>query len=602
MSTDRIKQILNSQLSKTYVNNDVYLKIPLNGNEPLLPTNEINKVINLGEQFNKERQGSTYYRVLGNINLNASNVLFNLKNTTLLEKFTWSVFNTNSFLDRSYPRDGDNLDDEDLIYDDAIKNNLKQVNGWFGYYDPDITKSSLCAYYDMEPKRERFYFFSDTNPFNASSNPTPVNNWDLTITYPKYKDDQHNMVKSGLLIVDLQAAVVATRQMSAIGVACKHNLNVGDIVRITGTNGANADFIVIRTGLDNGDLKEYYFVIDKPSTTISISSTSRFKKVVNGVESEYYFRIFEKIATRVSKVIENDDYEVYPAAFSENYYRDNISQFVFNEDINVSGLTDNLGRPLSEIYLTIIKRDSNSLFSSVSSGIEVPFIAKLNTSNTNTYLKTIPVISKIHNGGNLPFPSHTPLETNIKINSVSNVANKNQYYGDLVEYNKNELIENVLAVVCHRFNTVNRESTNSTMTYATTKTTPQITKTTTLGPRQEGYYYQPHHKYQIREFSSYIEEADSATLDIPSYAETFDNVTYLWRDLLDIGFNESNVEPLDYPFLNGCHYLFENICFEVKRQDPFANWKLYYNIYPADPIGTSLSDNYVVKTSNDNVC
>jgi hypothetical protein len=50
------------------------------------------------------------------------------------------------------------------------------------------------------------------------------------------------------------------------------------------------------------------------------------------------------------------------------------SQFVFNEDIDISELTDNLGRPLTELYLTTIKTDSDSLFSSVSSGIDTPFM------------------------------------------------------------------------------------------------------------------------------------------------------------------------------------------------------------------------------------
>jgi hypothetical protein len=32
-------------------------------------------------------------------------------------------------------------------------------------------------------------------------------------------------------------------------------VNTGDVVRITGTNGYDGDHVVVRTGLDNGDLK-----------------------------------------------------------------------------------------------------------------------------------------------------------------------------------------------------------------------------------------------------------------------------------------------------------------------------------------------------------
>ena len=97
--------------------------------------------------------------------------------------------------------------------------------------------------------------------------------------------------------------------------------------------------------------------------------------------------------------------------------------------MDVSDLVDNLGRPLSELYLSIIKTDSNQLFTNISSGIETPFITKLTSSNTNTYLQNIPVINRIHNGGSLPFTSHIPLEASVTIN-------QNYFYGDLVEYNE----------------------------------------------------------------------------------------------------------------------------------------------------------------------
>jgi hypothetical protein len=75
-------------------------------------------------------------------------------------------------------------------------------------------------------------------------------------------------------------------------------------------------------------------------------------RVYGGQDSEYYFRKFRKIKTRITNVIGIDDYETYKLSFSENSFSDSISQFVFNEDIDISELTDNLGRPLTELYLT----------------------------------------------------------------------------------------------------------------------------------------------------------------------------------------------------------------------------------------------------------
>jgi hypothetical protein len=96
----------------------------------------------------------------------------------------------------------------------------------------------------------------------------------------------------------------------------------------------------------------------------------------------------------------------------------------------------------------------------------------------------------------------------------------------------------------------------------------------------------------IRDFSTYVEQGDQYTVGVPNYAVDLGDGRYLWRDLLDIGVNESNAKALDYPFLNGCHYMYDNYCFTVRRQDPFDNWDLYYSKYPADPIGERMTTKF----------
>jgi len=596
MKTERIQQRLGVETSKKSVNTDTYLKINLDGEQRLLPPDEINHIVNVGDRFNVERQRSTFYRLIGTINPTISNVLMDLTDSAAANQYTLAGFNSIIFLDTSYPFDNDTLDPTDYTYQDAIKNKLLEKEGWFGYFDPDITKQGLCNWIDMEPKRERFTFFLDSNPYHAVANQLPVKNWELTVTYPHSIDSGHTMVNGGLMIIEAVPVIVATRQMTAIGLACLHNLEIGSVVRITGTTGYNGDHVVVRTGLDNGDLKGYYFVIDKLPTG-SINNNSRMKRLHAGVESLYYFRKFKKVKTRNMPVIENDDYEVYPLAFSENLFTDPIEQFVFNEDINISELRDNLNRPLSELYLTIVKTSSNGLFSKVSSGIETPLIPELLTSDTNTWLQQIPTINRIHMSGvTTPFVSSVPLESNVTITPAND-----EFYGDLVEYNQAEVRETVLAHVSHRFNTVSREI-GGTLTYNNTvgSLTPATT-TINLGPRQEGYMYKAHHLIKIRQFSSYIEIGDKFTEGIPDYAVDLGDGRYLWRDLLDIGFNESDDQALDYPFLNGCHYMYDNYCFSLRRQDPFAHWGLYWSTFPADPIGDALNDKFEVK-SEDDVC
>jgi hypothetical protein len=598
MSTERTKQRLGSQTSKESVNTNTYLSINLEGKERLLPNNEINHVIDVAEQFNKERQSCSFYKILGTINSTVSNCLFNLTDSSNQDAFTYAVFNTLTFLSRSYPQDLDLNDDEDLTYSKSIDYYLKEKDGWFGYYDPIISGKSLCNFFDMEPKRERFSFLLDYTPYKNTNNLDGVKNWELTITYPSSSVTNHTMVNNGLLIIDVKNITVSTRGMKAFGVVCKHNLTSGDIVSLNNITGlANGQYTVYSVGLENGDLKDYYFVIDF-SNNVSITANSRMSKIVDGESVNYYFRLFSKIKTKTAPMIETDDYETYQAGFSENFFNDPIIQFVFNEEIDVSNLKDNLGRPLSEIYLTILKTSSNNLFTEVKSGIEAPYIASLNDSDVIPHLLQIPVIQKIHNGGNLPYTSHVPLET------FQSSGLPNTFYGDVVEYNNTTLLETVLADVQHRFNTFNRQQTNTIQEYISTTTDiDEIAqqRTLILGPRQEGYYYKAHHIIKIRDFSNYIEIANNLIDEVPSYATLKDDGTYVWRDLLSIGFNDGEIRTLDYPFLNGSHYSYQNYCFNLKRQDPYAQWGLLYTNFPSDATGDRITDRFTVKNSDD-VC
>ena len=571
---NRIQQRLSSATSKDSINKDVYFKINVDGEQRLLPPDEINHIVDVNKRFEYERSNSTFYRVYGTIKPLMSNVLFNLSGAS-----SWSSFTTPEFI-----IDPKNLE-YDLTYTESIQKHLKEIDGWFGYNDPNSLSKGLCGYIDMEPKRDRFSFIPD-NTNNL------IKNWDITITYPYSADTTHQTILNGLLMIEKVSVSVGDVDMVALAVPYKHNLENGSMVMISGTN-KDGYYEVKRLGLDDGSSMDYYFCINLPSSAITISNNSRMKRVVANEPSSYYIRKFKKIKTRVNATIENDDYDIFKIGFSKNIFSDDISQFIFNQDIDTSNLTDNLGRPLSEIYLTLIKTDSNSIFTKVSSGIETPFIPTLNTSNINPFLQNIPVIQKIHNGGSLPFTSHKSLEDNVTIND-------NDFYGDVVEYNRYEVKETILADVYYRFNTVNRE-TASNLNYVVTSEPSNVYKTISLGPRQEGYYYKAHHQIKLKSFSSFIEQGDNLTENIPSYAENLGDGRYLWRDLLDVGINQTPDTFLDYPFLNGCHYRYQDYCFSVKRQDPFGSWGLYYNKFPADKIGEQMPNDFIVK-KQDYVC
>ena len=126
------------------------------------------------------------------------------------------------------------------------------------------------------------------------------------------------------------------------------------------------------------DDKKYYVINGKINADETAQNIS-YKKVVGGVEVDYYVRIFSKLPNfkfSDTKPTENelyksgstliDDYQslkeefenhVSKLAFARNIYGDKESEIVFTDNIDLTGLKDNRRRPITTLYLTIIKNN-----------------------------------------------------------------------------------------------------------------------------------------------------------------------------------------------------------------------------------------------------
>lgn len=591
MNNDRIRYRLRSTDSQVTTDTDTFIKLNLEGSRRLLPKNDINETVNSAEVFNTERQNSKKYRIFGTIKPLASNVLFNLtsnynSNTDFSdsESYGWTIFNNNKF--KLDPIDNFNDDTGQytgLTFQQSYTKFLKEKDGWFGFYNPDILLTGNCDFYTMEPKKERFSF-----------KPTSNKKWELTLTYPFSADTTHYIVSgttiSGLKIIGQQLVNIGGRDMVAFSTPVRHNLTQGSLVRIEGLGPQSLDglYRVTRTGLDDGSMRDYYFSVDIDPTLINSVNNARVRRVLggtqNGFESKYYLRLFKKITTVNTNInngiVEDDDYEIYQAAFSQTVFNDEVCQFVFNEDIDVSNIRDNLGRPISEMFLTIVKTRDNNFFTPIQAGLECGNVNGIFDVN-------IPDVRQLRDGpNNLPNYNDSPIPLTSSV-----TIGDDYFYGDVVEYNNYELIENVLGVVGHRFNTENRTLSGFTNFIE--------------GPRHEGYFYYPHHRIKIRDYSTYIEQGNANTIGIPDYALDLGDGRWLWRDLLDIGVNDGQEETLNYPFLNGAHYIYQNYCFPVRRQDPYGQYDLYYgpqesgNIAPFDIVGVGITNNFDVNSAED---
>lgn len=141
---NRYKYRLNENESKSDINEDSFSKVSFNNERRLLPVGEINHIVDLGEQFNKERNSSFIYRLQGTVCPLFSNPLMNPTGndpTNPLKKTDngLDIFDNPLFTN---PQIGNNID-----YPEAYNKYLIERDGWFGFTEPDITKEGLCDFY-----------------------------------------------------------------------------------------------------------------------------------------------------------------------------------------------------------------------------------------------------------------------------------------------------------------------------------------------------------------------------------------------------------------------------------------------------------------------
>lgn len=283
MAIGRIKHRLNKTKYQGAANVDSFFNINLESEMKLLPPGEINRLVNVGDIFNNERQLSSRYRIIMTLLPVFSNVLFNMSGDKGPNNFGDQVginYNTSygfqtfdGYIFKNLQFNPDTSVNNTLTYSQSLQKHLKEKNGWFGFYNPDIHKFGLCNFYDLEPTRERF-------DMNSSLN---TKNWEFTITYPYSSDNQHYLVSGGLLVTNAESINIGGVDMIAFGSVVPHNLSVGDTVRLSNMPNIlmNGDFNVVSLGLSNGDSKDTFFVVNiNPSNVIigSLFSTGRMKR------------------------------------------------------------------------------------------------------------------------------------------------------------------------------------------------------------------------------------------------------------------------------------------------------------------------------------
>jgi len=552
MSEDnKIRRI--KETAKINPDTTAFTSLSLDSARKTLPHNDIREIVSSMDVLNEERNQSTRYRFSFSLKDVFHNTNFNQSGSTSYGDIDYKSVSSNIVLDdgpRGYFMESI-VDDPDATgnniitivngekvysgdyltgYTKSVKEAIIKKDGWYGYITGETNNCSIIRF---EPSPSRFEMITKTGGTN----------WDFLLTYPSGEDYTYKFKSStvevplskGVAIANVKSVKYDERNMMQFTAPINHNLVAGSKINLyNATTGVT--FEIYRIGDFSGNNRNNVFVIDTEPITTWYPPDLKFKRLVQGVESSYYVRKLTPVTGLT--------YDLFKESFATNIYGDRTHQVVYNSDLDMLSYKDNKGIYISEMYLTIIKNRDNNFWEPIQSGIQTKVDNNYNIRNI------------IRTGG-------TAMESAVTKDSTS-------FCLDVTEYNKMEIRETTLADVYHRTNSKNREDCGC----------------------NEGYFYLPHHFIKIRDFSNEIEFGDPDTvIGIPEWAEDYTDGTKMWRDMYTIGFVDSDGNGVDYPFINGVHYMFSNIQLNLLRQDPFDLYKLNdSNCYVIGPYGIIEDD------------
>ena len=575
------KILLNKTRTFDSVNVNSQIQIGIDSTNKPIPLNDIDTNVSQFEQFEKERKESTIYRFYGNVTPIISNPLFN-DNIKIFED---TVPNTES---GSKP--------ETFITSKKIfSSDIFEENGWIGFYNDELdetalqfndNKSALCEFIPFDPGFDRLRILDSDG----------IPNYLFKITYPFRSKDitligntNGTSLKDGIPILEKFEIKLNGRKYVGFKTPINHGLSPNDEISLFNfiDNTTNQTlsltektYRVFKLGNQTNDLKFRTFIVDVDPPDIDIAvGVSTIKRVVLNKLSNYYVREFKSLTTASIGATGGayyKDYDIYPASFGTSYYNDKVASFNFKKDVDVNGLVDNLGRPLTELYFTTIKNDSDANPTSINSQYWVEQQNGLSIKIKDRFWTRIVAGYETENNENINYNVRAFGDPTYDTNTwFTDIDEENEIFdGDIVEYNESELLERRLEPIYHRVNTIYREHLNEI--------------NSNFSNKREGYIYKPFKKIQIREFANYINpivdiqsiidqynitsqiaiDQLKKSFGVPDYATVIAPNVYKWRDLLEIGGIDTTGGGVDYPFESGAHYININNRFFLQRQDP----------------------------------
>jgi hypothetical protein len=534
------------------------LSITLSEENSLLNDNEKNIVIDAKSVFNSERNNSKSYRIFGKLKMIFKNFYYGISQYNELKKHLYLVGDGSSGNTYGY-----------LPYNEFafIRNdNFKRI-----FQEVDVDE--LSTFTGFTPT------FKNESTHNVITEPS-YHNWNLYLSYVYQHDEEYELkytnknnktfeFKSGDgILFDVEETINHMKLISPI----KHGISVGEYVIISGIT-----FYVNNLGDENYGSEDYVIIINK--TQIPIGFVGFDDEVVLGKRcidpkdinsiSKYYVQKHKTLTSynecTIDKMsIESSIWKDEKKILFENIEGENdvlveknraeVVFYNFTNPFILTGLTNNNNITPTEIYITAIFRNGNGYFNYPPKiGYEFNF--------HDTYIDA-------------QFSGTTSYENNI---TGTNFTRENQTFtsgntlpigteliGSLTEYNIKDLKERQYSKVFHKITSkydcfYHFQNTNEYFSGADDN-------------NEVGLFYQPFYKIKLREESQYIEESTEKEIyNLPENSNYDSNLkTWRWRELYDHGYLDADNNGTDYPFINGVHFIKNDINFLLRNEKTFT--------------------------------
>ena len=554
---------------------DLDLRLNLDSSENLMRLGDRDVVLDIAQLFSDERNDSKNYKIYGKLKMIFRNMY---SGSTTYEPLQKSLYLSGDGSDNNF--------DGFLPYNELafLRNDvLREIYVPLSGTSPTFGVTTILT--------------GTTNTGHTITTPitAPYKNWNIYLSYVHSHNSQFEMKytlsgsTTGETISFTSGDGIPFRLSYSGGSyyeltsPVEHGMKAGEFVVLSGTtltgNVSGRTFTIDSVGNEVHNSEKYVINLLKSQiltgTTIPLLTVGKRclnRNDITGTTSQYYVHQHKTLTDSTDYILdkigfESPIWEDERKLLIENSNGDNdvlvernrMESLIydFKEPLVLTGITNNLGYTPTDVYLTIVYRNQNGFFN------YPPKIGwKFNFHNS--------WIDKHFDGTGL---------TETKITTTSFTKSGFTFYsgnsitigttgltGAYVEYNKTELKERIISEAYHKI-------TNPIATFDHNQDGNVDGFSGATAGNLFGLYYQPYHKVKLKELSPYVET--SKTNDIINLPE---NTLYFekeglwkWRDLYDHGYIDPDGYGVNHPFINGIHYVKNDINFYLRNERFYQN-------------------------------